>query len=143
MKNWGPRAEENGLKLLPADSYGYYTEFDNREKPWRGCPAGIVSVGITSNGKIKGCLSLPDEIYGSTQTHFPIRDNFLKTCWVLIVYPVIIARSVEVDVRQCPMEALVYFIMTFTVFMESGSGHDEINGKVFTSKYVRVVRVRN
>lgn len=76
VKNWGPRAEENGLKLLPADSYGYYTEFDNREKPWRGCPAGIVSVGITSNGKIKGCLSLPDEIVEGD-----LRKNDLWNIW--------------------------------------------------------------
>jgi radical SAM protein with 4Fe4S-binding SPASM domain len=33
-----------------------------REPPWRGCPAGRLSCGITSDGKIKGCLSLPDNI---------------------------------------------------------------------------------
>jgi radical SAM protein with 4Fe4S-binding SPASM domain len=28
---------------------------------WTGCPAGITTVGIQSDGGIKGCLSLPDE----------------------------------------------------------------------------------
>ncbi len=70
------RNRENGLKLIPADSYGYFTELDERERPWRGCSAGIVSVGITSNGKIKGCLSLPDEIIEGD-----LRKNDLWDIW--------------------------------------------------------------
>ena len=62
VQHWGPKAEEAGLEMLPGDSFGYFTEFDTREPPWRGCPAGLVSCGITSDGKIKGCLSLPDEV---------------------------------------------------------------------------------
>ena len=54
-------AENAGLKIELADSYGYFTEFDQREIPWRGCPGGLVACGITSDGKIKTCLSLPDE----------------------------------------------------------------------------------
>jgi radical SAM protein with 4Fe4S-binding SPASM domain len=53
---------QNGLEILPGDSFGYFTELDNREPPWRGCPAGLYSCGITSHGLIKGCLSLPDEV---------------------------------------------------------------------------------
>ncbi len=49
-----------GIQRSPSDSFGYYTELDFREPQWRGCPAGIFSCGITSDGKIKGCLSLPD-----------------------------------------------------------------------------------
>jgi radical SAM protein with 4Fe4S-binding SPASM domain len=59
---WGPHAAETGLDILPGDSYGYYTELDTREPPWRGCNAGQVLCGITSNGKIKGCLSMPDDL---------------------------------------------------------------------------------
>jgi len=62
VRHWGPKAAEAGLEILPGDSFGYFTEFDTREPPWRGCPAGLVSCGITSDGKIKGCLSLPDEV---------------------------------------------------------------------------------
>jgi radical SAM protein with 4Fe4S-binding SPASM domain len=39
-----------------------YVEGDDCERPWRGCSAGIVSCGITSDGKVKGCLSMPDDI---------------------------------------------------------------------------------
>lgn len=62
VKQWGLQAEEAGLEMLPGDSFGYFTELDTREPPWRGCPAGLFSCGITSDGKIKGCLSLPDEV---------------------------------------------------------------------------------
>ncbi|MFB0546564.1 MAG: radical SAM protein [Anaerolineae bacterium] len=62
VQRWGPKAEKAGLEMLPGDSFGYFTELDTREPPWRGCPAGLFSCGITSDGKIKGCLSLPDEV---------------------------------------------------------------------------------
>lgn len=44
-----------------ADSYGYFTDCDISPIPWKGCPAGLVSCGITSDGHIKGCLSMPDD----------------------------------------------------------------------------------
>lgn len=47
--------------ILP-DGYGYGTDLDPRADPWAGCPAGLLSCGITSDGKVKGCLSLPDEL---------------------------------------------------------------------------------
>lgn len=56
------KAEKIGFKIGPADSYGYFSELDPRKPPWRGCPAGLLSCGITSDGKIKGCLSLPDHL---------------------------------------------------------------------------------
>lgn len=62
VKHWAPQAEDAGMEMLPGDSFGYFTELDTREPPWRGCPAGLFSCGITSDGKIKGCLSLPDEV---------------------------------------------------------------------------------
>ncbi len=51
-----------GFCLMPADGVGYYTELDTRESPWRGCAAGLASVGVTSDGKVKGCLSFPDHL---------------------------------------------------------------------------------
>jgi len=62
VQHWGSKAEEVGMEVGPADSFGYFTELDTRKPPWRGCPAGLVACGITSDGKIKGCLSLPDEV---------------------------------------------------------------------------------
>jgi radical SAM protein with 4Fe4S-binding SPASM domain len=54
--------EADSLKVELADSFGYLSEFDTRDVPWQGCPAGLVACGITSDGKIKGCLSLPDDL---------------------------------------------------------------------------------
>jgi radical SAM protein with 4Fe4S-binding SPASM domain len=62
VHEWAPLVAEAGLELLPGDSLGYFTELDTREPPWRGCSAGLVACGITSDGKIKGCLSMPDEL---------------------------------------------------------------------------------
>jgi radical SAM protein with 4Fe4S-binding SPASM domain len=52
----------NGLRIMPADGVGYYSALDTREREWQGCPAGKASCGITSDGKIKGCLSFPDHL---------------------------------------------------------------------------------
>jgi len=53
-----------GLEALPvtgADCIGYFsrrlTEI-NRKPQWHGCQAGLSNVGIESDGKVKGCLSL-------------------------------------------------------------------------------------
>jgi radical SAM protein with 4Fe4S-binding SPASM domain len=61
-QHWVPLAKQAGLEIELADSFGYFTELDPRDLPWKGCPAGMVALGITSDGKIKGCLSLPDNL---------------------------------------------------------------------------------
>jgi radical SAM protein with 4Fe4S-binding SPASM domain len=76
VQHWAPKAEKAGLKIELADSYGYFTDLDTRELPWRGCPAGLVALGITSDGKIKGCLSLPDEV-----TEGDLRQQELWDIW--------------------------------------------------------------
>jgi radical SAM protein with 4Fe4S-binding SPASM domain len=50
------------FKIVPADSLGYFTELDLDDPPWRGCAAGVASVGIRSDGRVTGCLSMPDQI---------------------------------------------------------------------------------
>jgi radical SAM protein with 4Fe4S-binding SPASM domain len=50
-----------GLDLNPADGLGYYSDLDTRDRQWTGCCAGRAACGITSDGKVKGCLSMPDE----------------------------------------------------------------------------------
>lgn len=67
---------EDGLRVMPADSFGYFTGLDTRTPPWGGCPAGIASCGITSNGNIKGCLSMPDELSEGN-----IRERDLWDIW--------------------------------------------------------------
>ncbi len=61
VKNFYFQAKDAGLIMYPADSFGYFTDLDFREPPWAGCQAGLVTCSITCDGKIKGCLSLPDE----------------------------------------------------------------------------------
>jgi radical SAM protein with 4Fe4S-binding SPASM domain len=75
-KQWVPEAEKAGLKIELADSFGYFTELDPRDTPWKGCPAGQASLGITSDGKIKGCLSLPDNLIEGD-----LRQNELWDIW--------------------------------------------------------------
>jgi len=55
-------AAKNGLEIMPADSCGYFTPRDQRDPTWHGCSAGLFACGITSDGHIKGCLSMPDEL---------------------------------------------------------------------------------
>jgi radical SAM protein with 4Fe4S-binding SPASM domain len=43
---------------------------------WRGCQAGIHTLGIQSNGGVKGCLSLTDEF-----TEGNIRENTISEIW--------------------------------------------------------------
>lgn len=52
--------DTSAISIMPADGVGYFTDLDTRERPWKGCSAGISSCGITSDGNVKGCLSLPD-----------------------------------------------------------------------------------
>jgi len=79
VQDWGPKAVEAGMELHRADGLGYYYESDFYRVPWYGYPAGLVSCGITSNGKVKGCLSLPDK--------FIEGDLRKKTLWDIWFHP--------------------------------------------------------
>lgn len=57
-----PLAREKGMEMRTGDAFGYFTELDDADLPWNGCPAGLISCGITSDGGVKGCLSMPDEL---------------------------------------------------------------------------------
>jgi len=76
VSQYSQRALRNGMEILPGDSFGYFTEYDIRTPPWRGCPAGLFSCGITSDGKVKGCLSMPDELVEGD-----LRKNDLWEIW--------------------------------------------------------------
>ncbi len=45
-----------------ADGFGYFCGNRSLDGGWRGCPAGIAACGIMSDGRVKGCLSLPDDL---------------------------------------------------------------------------------
>lgn len=58
-KDWTQRPGQIPASL-PGDSFGYYTDLDRRQPAWAGCSAGLALCGITADGRIKGCLSMPD-----------------------------------------------------------------------------------
>jgi radical SAM protein with 4Fe4S-binding SPASM domain len=73
-----------GLRPFITDNIGYLTKDDPllRTPPgapirvWLGCFAGLRTIGITSDGRVKGCLSLPDScVEGS------VRDEPLARIW--------------------------------------------------------------
>lgn len=51
-----------GLRLLCSDGLEYVHDAANEGRRWRGCSAGLVAVGITADGRVKGCLSMPDAL---------------------------------------------------------------------------------
>lgn len=63
-------------KIMPADSCGYYSKFDVCDTPWIGCSAGRSSLGIMSDGRVKGCLSWPD-----STVEGDLRKDDLWTIW--------------------------------------------------------------
>jgi len=60
IQEWAPKAEAVGMQIVTADSMGYFAEFETCPQPWRGCSAGLAGCAITSDGKVKGCLSIPN-----------------------------------------------------------------------------------
>ena len=52
------------LYISGAHDFGYFSKYlpNVQIAQWKGCQAGISVIGVQSNGNIKGCLSLPDEL---------------------------------------------------------------------------------
>ncbi len=76
--------DEGKIRCLAADCIGYY-RYDEPllrtvERPhdnfWQGCQAGLRVIGITSDGGVKGCLSMPD-----TYLEGNIRERPLSEIW--------------------------------------------------------------
>lgn len=70
---------KNIIKITEADCTGYFsklTPFMGLQK-WSGCSAGIGTIGIESDGSIKGCLSMQDSCYIEGN----IREKSLKEIW--------------------------------------------------------------
>lgn len=78
-----PDADRADVRLWPGNNLGYFGPFEDLLRGGlpgghRGsCGAGRTSIGIESNGAIKGCPSLPsDEYVGGN-----VRDNRLREIW--------------------------------------------------------------
>jgi len=76
------RADSADVRIWPGNNLGYYGPFEEllRGKLPGGrrgsCGAGRFSIGIESNGSIKGCPSLPEAYVGGN-----VRDNRLRDVW--------------------------------------------------------------
>lgn len=64
------RAHRENIQLLAGNNIGYYGPYErllrSNGKPWgfwRGCGAGLNTLGIEADGTIKGCPSLPTSAY--------------------------------------------------------------------------------
>lgn len=77
-------ARRPGLRPHLTDNLGYCTRDDlalrtiqgGFPRPWLGCRAGLDALGITSDGRVKGCLSLPD-----TCVEGNVRESSLASLW--------------------------------------------------------------
>jgi radical SAM protein with 4Fe4S-binding SPASM domain len=73
-----------GLRPHLTDNLGYCTHDDlalrtiqgGFPRPWLGCRAGLDALGITSDGRVKGCLSLPDSCVEGN-----LRETSLARLW--------------------------------------------------------------
>jgi len=75
IQYWKPKAKENETRIICGDGLHYIDE-NLVNKPWRGCPAGIITCGIKSDGKVIGCLTMPDELVEGD-----LRKNDLWDIW--------------------------------------------------------------
>jgi radical SAM protein with 4Fe4S-binding SPASM domain len=72
-----------GIKLMPGNNVGYYGPFEHVlrshtiDKHADSCSAGVSTLGIESNGDIKGCPSLPTESWVGGN----IRKEKLRDVW--------------------------------------------------------------
>jgi radical SAM protein with 4Fe4S-binding SPASM domain len=67
------------LPVMAAHSIGYNPKFIRNPMLlplWKGCQAGISTIGIQSDGGILGCLSLPDDFVEDN-----IRNRDIKDIW--------------------------------------------------------------
>jgi nif11-class peptide radical SAM maturase 3 len=76
------RAQSEGVWIHPANNIGYYGPYErlfrgykNEWGFWKGCGAGLNSLGIEADGTIKGCPSLPTAAYaGGNVRERPLRE---------------------------------------------------------------------
>jgi radical SAM protein with 4Fe4S-binding SPASM domain len=77
-------AERPGLRPHLTDNIGYGSNDDIQlrtiqggfPRPWLGCRAGLDALGVTSDGRVKGCLALPDSC-----TEGNVREESLSAIW--------------------------------------------------------------
>ena len=67
--------KRRGMNVVGAHCYGFFSRFLPCD--WKGCTAGITSMGITSDGSIVGCLSMGNDRFIEGN----VREKSLKDIW--------------------------------------------------------------
>lgn len=84
MKREGP------INIGVGDSIGYYGPHDKvlrewgwrrRRECWQGCQAGLNTIGIESDGGVKGCLSMQAEMENDPFWEGNLRQSSLEKLW--------------------------------------------------------------
>lgn len=74
--------EQGRIRIMPAHTLGYYTRLEpllrprrGRQPPiWMGCEAGLKHFVVESDGKVKGCISLPSNFATASIRERPIAE---------------------------------------------------------------------
>jgi radical SAM protein with 4Fe4S-binding SPASM domain len=91
------------LPIIGTHCFGYYSKIlpNHAIMPnWRGCQAGITSLGIQSDGSVKGCLFLPEWFVQGNVKEQSLFDiwNDSKFCDYTRKF---MAENLQVDCRKC------------------------------------------
>jgi radical SAM protein with 4Fe4S-binding SPASM domain len=65
------------LPVIGTHCFGYYSKILPGDRSWKGCTAGISTIGVTSDGGIVGCLSMGNNRFIEGN----IREKGLKEIW--------------------------------------------------------------
>lgn len=84
-RRFDPARESTPFNVYVSNNIGYYGPYEQvlRSRPggndvvWAGCKAGVNTIGIESNGRIKGCPSLPSGPYVGGN----VRELSLEQIW--------------------------------------------------------------
>jgi Y-X(10)_GDL-associated radical SAM protein len=78
------RCRREGVLMIPGNNIGYFGPYEhlwraeaNARGHWGGCAAGQTSIGIESDGTVKGCPSLATTHYATGN----VRDLSLEELW--------------------------------------------------------------
>lgn len=71
------REREDRMNVIGAHCYGYFSKVLPGCGGWKGCTAGISSIGITSDGGVVGCLSMGNDRFIEGN----LRERKLEEVW--------------------------------------------------------------
>ncbi len=100
--------DPSGIAFFPANNVGYFGPLAEQLRygadsgfGWGGCDAGIASLGIESDGRLKGCPSLPSESYSMGN----LRQESLASLWAQQARPVATQQDLWGFCAGCPHAA--------------------------------------